>query len=89
MTEVEQPPQNGIDLSANEDDDNSKSRPADIEQVSGYNALSLIPIPLNHIDFLSKKSLIIFPFSISDYTGYARNGTTQTCRSYYGLQTLP
>lgn len=38
MTEVEQPPQNGIDLSANEDDDNSKSRPADIEQVNGYNA---------------------------------------------------
>uniref|UniRef100_A0A1I8MZN9 Class II aldolase/adducin N-terminal domain-containing protein n=1 Tax=Musca domestica TaxID=7370 RepID=A0A1I8MZN9_MUSDO len=32
MTEVEQPPQNGIDLSANEDDDNSKARPADIEQ---------------------------------------------------------
>lgn len=33
MTEVEQPPQNGIDLSAAEDDDNSKARPADIEQV--------------------------------------------------------
>ncbi|XP_037887203.1 protein hu-li tai shao isoform X2 [Glossina fuscipes] len=32
MTEVEQPPQNGIDLSAAEDDDSSKARPADIEQ---------------------------------------------------------
>jgi len=34
MTEVEQPPQNGIDPTAGEDDDNSKARPADIEQVS-------------------------------------------------------
>ncbi|XP_039484254.1 protein hu-li tai shao isoform X4 [Drosophila santomea] len=32
MTEVEQPPQNGIDPTAGEDDDNSKARPADIEQ---------------------------------------------------------
>ncbi|XP_054737478.1 uncharacterized protein LOC129243981 isoform X1 [Anastrepha obliqua] len=34
MTEVEQqpPPQNGIDLSAAEEDDSSKARPADIEQ---------------------------------------------------------
>ncbi|XP_011206890.2 uncharacterized protein LOC105228676 isoform X1 [Bactrocera dorsalis] len=34
MTEVEQqpPPQNGIDLSAVEEDDSSKARPADIEQ---------------------------------------------------------
>lgn len=33
MTEVEQPPQNGIDLSDLLADDNSKARPADIEQV--------------------------------------------------------
>lgn len=33
MTEVEQPPQNGIDPTAGEDDENSKARPADIEQV--------------------------------------------------------
>lgn len=35
MTEVEQqpPPQNGIDLTAAEEDDSSKARPADIEQV--------------------------------------------------------
>lgn len=33
MTEVEQPPQNGIDVSATDDDENSKTRPADIEQV--------------------------------------------------------
>lgn len=35
MTEVEQqpPPQNGIDLSAAEDEESSKARPADIEQV--------------------------------------------------------
>ncbi|EDW02121.1 GH20071 [Drosophila grimshawi] len=32
MTEVEQPPQNGIDPTAGEDDDNNKARPADIEQ---------------------------------------------------------
>ncbi|XP_016953167.1 protein hu-li tai shao isoform X1 [Drosophila biarmipes] len=32
MTEVEQPPQNGIDPTAGEDDDSSKARPADIEQ---------------------------------------------------------
>ncbi|KAI8123587.1 Protein hu-li tai shao [Lucilia cuprina] len=32
MTEVEQPPQNGIDLSAAEDEESSKARPADIEQ---------------------------------------------------------
>ena len=34
MTEVEQPPpQNGIDISATDDDESSKTRPADIEQV--------------------------------------------------------
>ncbi|KAH8413710.1 hypothetical protein KR222_004352, partial [Zaprionus bogoriensis] len=32
MTEVEQPPQNGIDPTAGDDDENSKARPADIEQ---------------------------------------------------------
>ncbi|XP_017105940.1 protein hu-li tai shao isoform X4 [Drosophila bipectinata] len=32
MTEVEQPPQNGIDPTAGEEDDSSKARPADIEQ---------------------------------------------------------
>ncbi|XP_032292932.1 protein hu-li tai shao isoform X4 [Drosophila virilis] len=32
MTEVEQPPQNGIDPTAGEEDENSKARPADIEQ---------------------------------------------------------
>ncbi|XP_032585535.1 protein hu-li tai shao isoform X3 [Drosophila mojavensis] len=32
MTDVEQPPQNGIDPTAGEDDENSKARPADIEQ---------------------------------------------------------
>ncbi|XP_034476171.1 uncharacterized protein LOC117783092 isoform X6 [Drosophila innubila] len=32
MTELEQPPQNGIDPTAGEDDDNNKARPADIEQ---------------------------------------------------------
>ncbi|XP_017838038.1 protein hu-li tai shao isoform X7 [Drosophila busckii] len=32
MTEVEQPPQNGIGNNAGEDDDNNKARPADIEQ---------------------------------------------------------
>ncbi|KAM7342839.1 adducin 1-like protein hts isoform 1-T4 [Cochliomyia hominivorax] len=32
MTEVEQPPQNGIDVSATEDEESSKARPADIEQ---------------------------------------------------------
>ncbi|XP_037945818.1 protein hu-li tai shao [Teleopsis dalmanni] len=32
MTEVEQPPQNGIDLSAGDGDESSKARPADIEQ---------------------------------------------------------
>lgn len=33
MTDVEQPPQNGIDPTAGDDDENSKARPADIEQV--------------------------------------------------------
>lgn len=33
MTEVEQPPQNGIDPTAGEEDDSNKARPADIEQV--------------------------------------------------------
>ncbi|XP_020802617.1 protein hu-li tai shao isoform X2 [Drosophila serrata] len=32
MTEVEQPPQNGIDPTAGEEDDSNKARPADIEQ---------------------------------------------------------
>ncbi|XP_023032120.1 protein hu-li tai shao isoform X1 [Drosophila willistoni] len=32
MTEIEQPPQNGIDPTAGDDDENSKARPADIEQ---------------------------------------------------------
>ncbi|KAM8712053.1 hypothetical protein ACLKA7_012556 [Drosophila subpalustris] len=32
MTELEQPPQNGIDPTAGEDDENNKARPADIEQ---------------------------------------------------------
>lgn len=35
MTDVEQPPQNGIDPTAGNDDENSKARPADIEQVGG------------------------------------------------------
>lgn len=35
MTDVEQPPQNGIDPTAGDDDENSKARPADIEQVGG------------------------------------------------------
>lgn len=33
MTDVEQPPQNGIDPTAGDDDESSKARPADIEQV--------------------------------------------------------
>ncbi|KAH8291541.1 hypothetical protein KR054_012616, partial [Drosophila jambulina] len=32
MTDVEQPPQNGIDPTAGEEDDSNKARPADIEQ---------------------------------------------------------
>lgn len=39
MTEIEQPPQNGIDMPTSEDD-NTKARPADIEQVFHVKAKS-------------------------------------------------
>lgn len=47
MTEVEQPPQNGIDLSA-EDDDNNKARPADIEQVKYKFNVPIVRVTANH-----------------------------------------
>lgn len=118
MTEVEQPPQNGIGLSANEEDESSKARPADIEQVismqhyNGNNNLMwfssvlfkflfefqfycniFVVARLKRIDFSFFPSAFLC-HSICIYArvlivGYARNGTAQTCRGNYGLQTLP
>lgn len=69
MTEVEQPPQNGIDPTAGEDDDNSKARPADIEQVSAGrrspNWITTPPPNTHHHHFTFSSSRICAKWSVA------------------------